>query len=163
MAGRPRKFDLDPLQDRLRTLLHENNYSISQIRELLLQEGGVPLNEVPSASTINRKLKEWGIRIKDQPEDVQEAALRARDPESIYNDADLIEKVRELRASGLRSGKMLKHLKKDRWPDLTSKQLKRLRTEAGIFLRGQVGNRKRNTRKLKQLSARRSSPVNLAI
>ena len=100
MAGRPKKFNLEPMQDRLRELIHDMNYSITEIRKIMAEEAGVTIDDVPSTSTIRRKLRDWNIRIKDQPEDVQESALRSRDRDQphapLYKDTALVDTILEL-------------------------------------------------------------------
>ena len=150
MAGRPKKFNLEPMQDRLRELIHDMNYSVTEIRKIMAEEAGVTIDDVPSTSTIRRKLRDWNIRIKDQPEDVQESALRSRDqPQaSLYEDPALIDTILELRSSGLRTKKMMEHLK-ERWPQMLNKQLKKLRHRAEIYLRGQEGKQEEEYQQVK--------------
>ena len=149
MAGRPKKFNLEPMQDRLRELIHDMNYSVTEIRKIMAEEAGVTIDDIPSTSTIRRKLRDWNIRIKDQPEDVQESALRSRDqPQaSLYEDPALIDTILELRSSGLRTKKMMEYLK-EYWPQMSNKQLK-LRHRAEIYLRGQEGKREEEYEQVK--------------
>ena len=149
MAGRPKKFHLEPMQDRLRELIHDMNYSVTEIRKIMAEEAGVTIDDIPSTSTIRRKLRDWNIRIKDQPEDVQESALRSRDqPQaSLYEDPVLIDTILELRSSGLRTKKMMEYLK-EYWPQMSNKQLK-LRHRAEIYLRGQEGKREEEYEQVK--------------
>ena len=79
MAGRPQKFNLDLMKDRLHELVHEMNCSVTEIRKIMAEECGVAIDDVPSVSTFRRKFRTWGIRIKNQLEDVQESALRSHD------------------------------------------------------------------------------------
>src|SRR5947207_2707809 len=90
------------MQDRLRELIHDMNYSVTEIRKIMAEEAGVTIDDVPSTSTIRQKLRDWNIRIKDQLEDVQVSALRPRDqPQaSLYEDPALI-------VSFCRQGKLL--------------------------------------------------------
>ena len=115
MAGRPQKFNLDLMKDRLHELVHEMNCSVTEIRKIMAEECGVAIDDVPSVSTFRRKFRTWGIRIKDQPEDVQESALRSRDRDQLraplYEDTALVDTILELRSSGLKSKKMMEHLK----------------------------------------------------
>jgi len=110
----------------------------------MAEECGVTIDDVPSVSTFRRKFRTWGIRIKDQLEDVQESALRSRDRDQprapLYEDTALVDTILELRSSGLRSKKMMEHLK-EHWPEMSNKQLKKLRHRAEIYLRGQDGKR----------------------
>src|SRR5436305_9401049 len=97
------------MQDRLCELIHDMNYSVTEIRKIMAEEAGVTIDDFPSTSTIRRKLRDWNIRIKNHPEDVQEPALRSRDQpqSSLYEDTALIDTILGLRSSGLRTKKMM--------------------------------------------------------
>ena len=88
---------------------------------------------------------------------MQESALRSRDRDQprapLYEDTALVDTILELRSSGLRSKKMMEHLK-ERWPEMSNKQLKKLRHRAEIYLRGQDGKRKEEYAQVKSLVER---------
>src|SRR5947209_19383797 len=127
MAGRPQKYNLESVKDLIQSLIQESHLTVDQIRETLAAEWGVDLQEVPSASTLNRKLKAWNARISDQPSSVQKAALRTRCSPSVYDDSNLIDEIIKLRSQGLQSPEMLQYLQSTQWPSLSMKQLTKLR------------------------------------
>ena len=56
----------------------------------------------------------------------------------MYEDTTLIDTILELQSSGLRTKKMMEHLK-EHWPKISNKQLKKLQHQAEIYLQGQEG------------------------
>ena len=119
----------------------ENKYTVEEVKQSLASEWGVELKDVPSASTLNRKLKAWEFRPCDQPADVQKEVLRARMEvtTSVYNDLALVDEIQNLRSQGHQSCDMLDRLHSSGWPDLSLKQLKKLRHCEGVYLRTQLG------------------------
>jgi len=112
MAGRPRKYNLESAKELVHLLITENNYMVEEVRQSLASEWGVELKDIPSASTLNRKLKAWEFQPCDQPVDVRKDALHARMEmtTSIYNDLALADEIRNLQSQSLQSQDMLNHL-----------------------------------------------------
>jgi len=55
------------------------------------------------------------------------------------NDLALVDEIQNLRSQGLQSYDMLDRLHSSGWPDLSLKQLKKLRHREGVYLRTQLG------------------------
>ena len=136
MAGRPRKYNLNNSKELISVLYWDDNKSVTEIRDHLAWEWGVPLQQVPSERTLRTQLKNWGIQISKAAYAARsQAAISA----TIYNDETLIEEVRSLWLQGLQQSEMLRQLKASNWPDLSLKQLTKLRQRNNIYLRTAPG------------------------
>ena len=93
MTGKPWKYNLDDSKELISMLYRDDNKSVTEIRDHLAWEWGVPLQEVPSERTLRSHLKNWGIQIS-------KAAYAARSQAAIgatiYDNEALIEEVRNL-------------------------------------------------------------------
>ncbi|KAF3924477.1 hypothetical protein ABW20_dc0109724 [Dactylellina cionopaga] len=97
-----------------------------------------------------------GLAAIERSVDTRQEQLRARmlrvaeEKGSLRHDPEVIGKITELRSRGYNGADMLTELEEEH-PTISSRQLKRIRHEEGIFLRSQVGGEALNQAVIKQL------------
>lgn len=142
-SGRRPDQRLEDCREFIIKLYTEDNATLSEICDELASLWRVPVEQGAKTRTLRRRLKQWGVLLRDQEDAGQSArSQRARTLKrpAYYDDQDLIKELKELRKLGLDNDSMLRHLQ-PRWPDLTSKNLSRIRLEHKVNLRTLPGDR----------------------